>query len=154
MTLDSLTDLSLTVDLKAPRSKVWECWTRAEHLKAFFIPAPHSIESCEIDLKVGGKFNTVFLIEGNQVPSQGVFLEIIPGERLVFTDTYSAGWKPAAEPFMTAIVELSDTSSGGCHFHLVARHRSEESRKAHEDMGFFDGWTQVAKQLEALALTL
>ncbi len=85
--------------------------------------------------------------------NQGVFLEIIPQEKLVFTDSYSEGWKPAADPFMTAII-LFEEDGAGTHYTAVARHRSQEAAKSHEDMGFFDGWGTVADQLEAYAQTL
>ena len=83
--------------------------------------------------------------------NKGVYLEVVPGEKLVFTDTYTEGWKPAAEPFMTAILILSDTADGGTSYTAIARHRSPEARKTHEDMGFFDGWGTVVTQLEAYA---
>ena len=38
--------------------------------------------------------------------NKGVYLEVAPGAKLVFTDAYTEGWKPAAEPFMTAILLL------------------------------------------------
>jgi uncharacterized protein YndB with AHSA1/START domain len=36
----------------------------------------------------------------------------------------------------------------------VARHWSAETRRQHEQMGFREGWTQTARQLEALAQTI
>jgi uncharacterized protein YndB with AHSA1/START domain len=69
----------------------------------------------------------------------------------VFTDTYTEGWKPAPEPFMTAMVFLSDAPEGGTLYTAIARHRNSDSRKAHDDMGFHDGWGTVVTQLEAYA---
>lgn len=80
----------------------------AETHPAFLIPAPHKVTAVEIDLRVGGRFNTTFDVEGNLMDNKGVYLEVVPGEKLVFTDTYTEGWKPAPEPFMTAILLLSD----------------------------------------------
>ena len=154
MTLDPTTDLTFTRVLKAPRSLLWECWTTPEHIKEFFIPKPYKIDACEIDLRVGGRFNTVMNVEGTQMNNEGVYLEIIPQEKLVFTDGYSEGWKPAADPFMTAIVEFSDDGEGGTIYTATARHRSAEARETHEQMGFFDGWGTVADQLEAYAQSL
>ncbi len=62
----------------------------------------------DIDLRVGGRFNTTFDVDGNVMDNKGVYLEVVPGEKLVFTDAYTEGWKPAPEPFMTAILLLSD----------------------------------------------
>ena len=151
MKLNPETDLTFTRTLNAPRSLLWECWTTPEHIKHFFVPKPHSIDACEIDLRVGGRFNTVMNVEGNQMANEGVYLEVEERKRLVFTDTYSEGWKPAADPFMTAIIEFEDDGNGGTTYTATARHRSSEARKSHEDMGFFDGWGTVATQLEEYA---
>jgi uncharacterized protein YndB with AHSA1/START domain len=83
--------------------------------------------------------------------NKGVYLEVVPGEKLVFTDTYTEGWKPAAEPFMTAIVTFEDLGGGRTRYTAVARHRNSETARQHRDMGFHDGWGTVATQLEAYA---
>lgn len=154
MILDPETDLTFTRTLDAPRSVLWDCWTDPAHIRHFFIPKPHTIEACEMDLRCGGKFNTTFNVDGNIIRNTGVFLEIVDGRRLVFTDTYSEGWKPAADPFMTAIIDFADADKGGTTYTATARHSSPEARKSHEDMGFFDGWGMVATQLEDYARSL
>ena len=154
MNLDPQTDLSFTRTLAAPRQLIWECWTTPKHIMNFFIPKPHSVTACDIDLRVGGRFNTTFEVEGNVMENTGVYLEIVPGTRLVFTDGYSEGWKPAADPFMTAIIDLEDDGNGGTIYTATARHRSQEAAQNHEAMGFFDGWGTVVTQLEAYAQSL
>lgn len=154
MTLDPETDLILTRTLNAPRALIWQCWTRPEHLVEWFVPKPHRVVACEIDLRVGGRFNTTFEVEGNLHPNQGVFLEVVEGEKLVFTDTYTEGWKPAPEPFMTAIITLEDAGEGRTTYTAVARHRNAETARQHADMGFQDGWGTAAAQLEAHAQQL
>ncbi|WP_103763253.1 SRPBCC family protein [Roseovarius confluentis] len=154
MNLNPETDLSFTRTLNAPRALIWECWTTPEHIKHFFVPKPHSIESCEIDLRVGGRFNTVMNVEGHLMDNKGVYLEVVEMERLVFTDTYTEGWAPVPDPFMTAILDLEDDGNGGTIYTATARHRSPEAKKTHEDMGFFDGWGTVATQLEEYAQSL
>jgi uncharacterized protein YndB with AHSA1/START domain len=149
--LDPDTDLSFTRTLAVPRRLVWDCWTDPRHIPHFFIPAPHRVTAVEIDLRPGGRFNTVFEVDGAVIDNRGVFLEVVPEERLVFTDTYSEGWKPAPDPFMTAILLLADAPGGATRYTAIARHRSPASRKVHEDMGFIDGWGTVATQLETYA---
>ncbi|MDD7970821.1 SRPBCC family protein [Roseinatronobacter alkalisoli] len=154
MKLDPKTDLKLERTLAAPRALLWECWTTPEHIKQFFVPHPHLVKDCEINLRIGGRFNTVFDVEGNEMKNEGVYLEIVPEEKLVFTDTYSEGWKPSENPFMTAIILLEDAPDGGTKYTAIARHRTPESRQSHEDMGFFGGWGTVLDQLEAYAKTM
>jgi uncharacterized protein YndB with AHSA1/START domain len=154
VTFDPNTDLTFTRTIKAPRALLWECWTTPEHIKHFFVPKPHGIEKCEIDLRVGGRFNTTMNVNGTLMENKGVYLEIEDGVKLVFTDTYTEGWKPAPDPFMTAIIEFEDDGSGGTTYTATARHRSPEARQSHEEMGFHDGWGTVATQLEDYACTL
>ncbi|MGB3147884.1 MAG: SRPBCC family protein [Paracoccaceae bacterium] len=148
MDLDPKTDLSFTRTLNVPRSLVWECWTQPRHIPHFFVPRPHKVTACDIDLRVGGRFNTTFEVEGNLMDNHGVFLEVVNEEKLVFTDAYSEGWKPAPDPFMTAILILGDAAGGGTTYTAIARHRTPETRQTHEDMGFYGGWGTVVDQLE------
>jgi uncharacterized protein YndB with AHSA1/START domain len=151
MELDPDLDLVLTRELNAPREILYTCWTTPEHLMQWFVPAPHKVTACELDVRAGGACNTTFDVDGNIMENRGVYLEVIPNEKLVFTDTYSAGWKPAAEPFMTAIVTFEDIGGGRTRYTAVARHRTAETARQHEAMGFSSGWGTVAAQLEAYA---
>ncbi len=149
--LNPETDLHFTRHLAAPRALVWECWTEPRHIPHFFVPAPNKVTAVEIDLRPGGRFNTTFDVDGNVMQNHGVYLEVVPQEKLVFTDAYSEGWKPAPDPFMTAILLLSDAKDGGTTYTAIARHRSAETAEMHRNMGFFDGWGTVVTQLEAYA---
>ena len=151
MDLDPELDLQLVRDLNAPRELLYKCWTTPEHLVQWFVPKPHKVTHCELDVRPGGACNTTFEVEGNLMENNGVYLEVIPNEKLVFTDGYSAGWKPAPEPFMTAIVTFEDAGPGCTLYRAVARHRNAQAAKQHADMGFHDGWGTVATQLEAYA---
>ncbi|HCJ6521071.1 SRPBCC family protein [Enterobacter cloacae] len=147
MTLDPETDLKLERVVDAPRDLLWLCWTTPEHIKNFFIPAPHKVTECDLDLRVGGRFNTVFDVDGQRMDNRGVFLEIDPGKKLVFTDGYTEGWKPAEKPFMTAILLLEDLGEGKTRYTAIARHPTKEIREQHEQMGFHEGWGIVLDQL-------
>lgn len=154
MNLDPKTDLKLERIVDVPRELLWECWTTPEHIKNFFVPRPHTVKECEIDLRVGGRFNTLFDVDGNEMKNDGVFLEIDAGKKLVFTDAYTEGWKPSENPFMTAIILLEDVSDGVTRYTAIARHWSPEARQSHEDMGFFTGWGIVLDQLVEYAKNL
>lgn len=153
MELDPKTDLSFTRILPVPRALIWECWTEARHLPNFFIPRPHKITACDLDLRVGGRFNTTFDVEGNVMENKGVYLEVIPEQRLVFTDAYTEGWKPSPEPFMTAILDLEDAPEG-TKYTATARHLNPEKAAQHEKMGFYQGWGIVVDQLVEYAQSL
>jgi uncharacterized protein YndB with AHSA1/START domain len=148
---DPTLDLVLTRDIAAPRDVLYMCWTTPEHLMQWFVPKPHKVAACKLDVRPGGACNTTFDVEGNIMENKGVYLEVVPNEKLVFTDTYTEGWKPASEPFMTAIVTFEDIGGGRTRYTAIARHRNAEAAKTHADMGFQDGWGTVATQLEEYA---
>jgi uncharacterized protein YndB with AHSA1/START domain len=149
--LDPVLDLVLERDINAPRALLYTCWTTPEHLVHWFVPKPHRVTSCELDVRVGGACNTTFDVDGNLMENNGVYLDVVPNEKLVFTDAYTVGWKPVAEPFMTAILVFEDLPEGRTRYTAIARHRSAESAEQHRAMGFHDGWGTVVTQLEDYA---
>lgn len=151
MKLDPDLDLVLTRDLSAPRDVLFDCWTNEQHLPHWFVPKPHKVTSCTLDPRPGGACETTFDVDGNIMENKGVYLEVIPNEKLVFTDTYSVGWKPNPDPFMTAILTFEDLGDGRTRYTAIARHRNKDAAEQHKAMGFHDGWGTVATQLEAYA---
>ncbi len=149
--LDPDLDLVLVREVNAPREILYRCWTTPEHLVHWFVPKPHKVTACTLDVRPGGVCNTTFDVDGNEMQNNGVYLEVIPNEKLVFTDAYTAGWKPAPEPFMTAILTFEDIGGGRTKYTAIARHRNADTAKAHKDMGFYDGWGTVVTQLEEYA---
>jgi uncharacterized protein YndB with AHSA1/START domain len=149
--LDPELDLVLVRELNAPREILYRIWTTPEHLVHWFVPKPHRVTACELDVRPGGACNTTFDVEGNIMENKGVYLEVVPNEKLVFTDTYTAGWKPSPEPFMTAIVTFEDVAPGRTKYTAIVRHRNADAAKSHRDMGFFDGWGTMTDQMEDYA---
>lgn len=144
---DPRLDLVLERVVDVPRELVWEAWTQPEHVKVWFCPRPWSVTECEIDLRPGGMFRTVMCSpEGNQFPNVGCFLEVVPNQRLVWTDALLPGYRPSEEPFMTGIIQL-ESQGTSTKYTAIALHRDEEGRKRHEAMGFADGWGKALDQL-------
>ena len=145
-------DLVLTRLIDAPAAKLYRCWTDAALIPQWFVPKPWTISQAQLDVRPGGASLIVMRDpDGNEYPNAGVYLEVVPDRKLVFTDAYTAGWVPTDKPFMTAIVTFEDLGGGRSRYTAVARHRSAEAAKTHSDMGFHDGWGTVATQLEAYA---
>lgn len=146
---DPRLDLVLERVIDVPPELVWAAWTRPEQLKAWFTPRPWTTVDCEIDLRPGGIFRTVMRSpEGEDHPSVGCYLEVVENERLVWTDTLGPRWRPAEEPFMTAVITL-EPHGGGTRYTAIAMHRDEAGRSKHEEMGFHEGWGQALDQLVA-----
>jgi uncharacterized protein YndB with AHSA1/START domain len=148
--IPSNNDLVLERFVDVPPAKVWEAWTTPEILMKWFTPHPWKTKSVELDLRPGGKFNSVMLSpEGQEFPNNGCVLEVVPGKKLVFTDTVHENFRPSANPFMTAIVEIIPEGKG-TRYRATALHKDEETKKKHEEMGFHHGWGAALDQMVAL----
>lgn len=146
---DPRLDLVLERVVDVPRELVWAAWTRPEHVRHWLAPAPWTCTDCEIDLRPGGIFRSVMRSpDGKDHPNTGCFLEIVPEERLVWTDALLPGYRPAEQPFMTAVITL-ERRGNGTRYVAMAMHRDEATRKRHEEMGFHEGWGQCLDQLVA-----
>lgn len=145
-------DLVLTRIIDAPREKLFRAWTEPELLKQWFAPLPYTTPVAELDVRPGGA-NLVVMRDpqGNDMPNRGVYLEIVPNERLVLTDAYTEAWEPAAKPFMTVILTFEDVGGGKTSYTARARHWTTADREMHEKMGFHVGWGICTDQLAALA---
>jgi uncharacterized protein YndB with AHSA1/START domain len=85
--------------------------------------------------------------EGQEFPNAGVFLEIVPNEKLVLTDAYTAGWEPNPNHFFTAILTFESLPNGGTRYTARARHWTKEACTKHAAMGFAEGWGKAFDQL-------
>lgn len=150
---DARLDLVLERVVDVRPELVWAAWTTPEHIKKWFTPAPWKTVDCEIDLRPGGAFRTTMQSpEGQLFPNTGCYLEVVPNQKLVWTDALLPGYRPANESFMTAII-LIEPKGAGTKYTAIAIHKDEEGRKKHEEMGFAEGWGTALDQLVALVKT-
>ena len=148
-------ELVLTRIMDVPREKLYKCWTTPELMKQWFAPKPYTVPHVATDLRAGGSSLVVMKSpEGVEMPCPGVYLEVIPNEKLVFTDAFTSAWQPSEKPFMTAIITFEDLGGGKTRYTARALHWTVADREAHEQMGFHTGWGVVAGQLEELAKTI
>jgi uncharacterized protein YndB with AHSA1/START domain len=78
--------VTLTRIYDAPRALVWRAWTDPKHMAQWFGPRGFTAH-CELDVRVGGAFRIVMHgCDGNDYPMKGTFREIVPPERLVFSN--------------------------------------------------------------------
>ena len=149
-------DRELVLDrlIDAPREKVFRCWTDPQLLVQWFAPKPWSTPHAELDVRPGGSSMVVMADpEGNEFPNPGIYLDVVPNERLVFTDAFTSAWEPSERPFF--VCELTFADEGGKTRYIArAKHWNIETKEEHEKMGFHEGWGICADQLEALARTI
>ncbi len=150
-------DLDLVLDrvVEVPPALVYRAWTEPEHLMPWFCPKPWRTTECEIDLRPGGKFRTVMEgPAGERNDHEGCWLEIVPERRLVWTGLMTAGFRPSSipneVPVFTCILTLTPEGKG-TRYRAHVMHRDPAGKRAHEAMGFSQGWGAALDQLVALA---
>ncbi len=142
-------ELSITRLIEASPETVYRVWT--ERTGEWWAPKPYTTPEVNIDLRPGGRCRMLMRApDGTNLPDEeGVFLEVEPNRRIVFTNAFAPGWIPQ-DPFMVVIITFEPEGSGTRYTALV-RHWNEETLKQHEAMGFHEGWGIVAGQLADLA---
>ena len=147
-------ELVLTRLIDAPREMLYRCWTEPALLKQWFAPKPYATPLAEMDVRPGGSSLIVMRgPDGQDMTNRGVYLDVVPNERLVLTDAFTEAWQPSAKPFMTVILTFEKQGEKTLYTARV-RHWTVEDREAHEKMGFHVGWGICTDQLAALAARL
>ncbi len=142
--------LSLTRHIPAPPDAVYRAWTEPSLLVQWFTPAPWTTVRAELDVRPGGSSLVVMRgPDGAEHENRGVYLEVVPNARLVFTDAYTEAWRPSEKAFMTGIITF-EAEGDGTRYTAAVRHWSEADRAAHEGMGFHAGWGLATDQLTAV----
>jgi uncharacterized protein YndB with AHSA1/START domain len=143
-------DLRLTRLIDAPPERVYRAWTEPSLLRQWFAPRPWTTSRVENDVRAGG---TSLLImrspDGQEFSNCGVYLEVVPNRRIVFTDAYTSAWELSENPFMTGILTFEAVGEA-TRYTAVVRHWTIAAREAHEKMGFHQGWPVCTEQLAAL----
>jgi uncharacterized protein YndB with AHSA1/START domain len=92
-------EFTLTWTLDAPPEDVFRAWTDPDHLDWFYNDAfPVPAEPIELELRVGGVWRQHMVIDaGTGYVTGGVYREIVPNEKLVFSWGAPGGW-PELDP--------------------------------------------------------
>ena len=80
-------------NLDAPVDLVWKMWTEPDHFKAWYGPTGARITVAEFDVRVGGTRQVCMEMDTPNGSMQmwfiGEHLEVVPTERLVYTESMS-----------------------------------------------------------------
>jgi uncharacterized protein YndB with AHSA1/START domain len=162
MAVNDELDLRLERTLDAPRNLVWRAWTDPEHIRRWWAPRPYETPECEIELRPGGKFFTRMTgPDGFDYAAAACILEVVPGERIVWSSTMKDGYRPNefaddgcnGFPF-TAIHTFEDAGGGKTRYTATVLHATAKDRDAHDAMGFDNGWGTCADQMAEVARSL
>jgi uncharacterized protein YndB with AHSA1/START domain len=84
-------EIILTRLFDAPRHLVFEAMTKPEHIRRWWgnLGDGYSVPVCEVDLRVGGAWRFVNRHPKGEAEFYGVYREIAPPDRLVFTEIFA-----------------------------------------------------------------
>jgi uncharacterized protein YndB with AHSA1/START domain len=104
VTLPSACTIEIVRRFAAPRARVFDAWTKADQIAAWWDPRRQPLAACDVDLRPGGGFR--FLPQGSAAhPFVGQYREIVPPARLVFA---TPGPSPGSETVGTLVFEEHD----------------------------------------------
>jgi uncharacterized protein YndB with AHSA1/START domain len=145
---------TLTREIGASREDVWASWTDPAELHWFFSGQQDPGEEVSVDLRVGGAWRLLMVVsENTRYVTGGVYREIVPGERLVFSWGAVDGW-PAIDPsdldtVPLTTVELSAIPTG-TKLSLTASFPDRISDAAAQEWlesGMREGWGMTIDRL-------
>jgi uncharacterized protein YndB with AHSA1/START domain len=147
-------ELAIRRLIDAPPEKVFRAWTDPKLMVEWFAPKPWSVARVENDVRAGGSTLVVMKSpEGQEMPCPGIYLEIIPNKKIVFTDAFTRTWEPSGQPFFVGVLTFEE-QNGKTIYTARAKHWTKEARNQHEKMGFHEGWAICADQLEEVVKKL
>jgi uncharacterized protein YndB with AHSA1/START domain len=143
-------ELVLVRESDVPAARFFAAWTSAETYPIWFCPKPWYVSDVKLDVRPGGS-SSMFICgpNGEKFPNGGLYLEIVPNEKIVFTDAFTGDWEPNPNFMFTGILTFETLPNGRTRYTARARHWTKEGSEKHASMGFHDGWGKVFEQLEA-----
>jgi uncharacterized protein YndB with AHSA1/START domain len=132
--------LTLKRRLKASPEAVYAAWTDPEKIVRWFGPDTGPVKQAEIDLRVGGRYFVIFNTEdGEQHHVSGVYREVAPNEKLVFTWT----WRTLPERESVVTILIKPDGSGSLLTLMHEKFFDGPARDRHRE-----GWTGCLDKLE------
>jgi uncharacterized protein YndB with AHSA1/START domain len=144
MSTQTATKPSLTLKrrLKAPPAKVFAAWIDPEKVKRWMGPSGGKALRVESDPRTGGRYRWVMQSPtGEEHDVGGVYREVIPNEKLVFT----WAWKSTPERESLVTVLLKPDGDGTLLTLTHEQFFDDEARDRHQG-----GWTGALDKMEKL----
>jgi uncharacterized protein YndB with AHSA1/START domain len=130
--------LKITRIIHAPRQEMFEAWTNAASVKQWMCPEGSSVSFVELDVRVGGAFRVDMHIDGADTIHTGIYREIIPPEKLVFT------WVSKHTHYRESLVTLEFLAHGEATELILLQTRLPDDEAAERHTV---GWTQLIEHL-------
>src|SRR5262245_1911754 len=142
-------ELVVTRTFNGPARIVFEAWTKPELFTQWWVPKSMSASllSCEMDVRVGGRYRLVFDLEASEpMAFFGTYLEVTPHSRLVWTND------EAGDAGQVTTVTFEEKAGKT----LLVMHELYPSKEALDaaGTGAADATVETFQQLDALLVTL
>jgi uncharacterized protein YndB with AHSA1/START domain len=144
-------EIAFTREFDGPRKLVFAAFTKPAMVQRWLLgPGGWTMPVCEIDLRVGGKYRYVWRhSDGREMGMGGVYCEIAPPERMVFTEKFDHAWYPG-EALIT--VELRERDGKTTLTELI-RYESRKARDGVLQSGMRRGVVASYDRLEKILAT-
>ncbi|WP_037309933.1 SRPBCC family protein [Amycolatopsis orientalis] len=103
-----MADLTITRLLDAPRELAFRVWTDPDHLAKWWGPDGFSTTSCTVNLTEGGRWRTCMSDGETELWASGVYHEIVPPERLVFSFAWEEEGARGHDTLVTVVLADRD----------------------------------------------
>jgi uncharacterized protein YndB with AHSA1/START domain len=144
--LPSDLEIAFTRTFMWKRSLLFEAWTKPEHVKHWWGCDGSRVVACEMDVRIGGSWHIVLRMpDGTDHSFSGKYMQIVPDERLVYTEQYEN--PHVGNPEWVTTVDFIETESGSQLTHNI-HHRSREARDGHLKAGMESGERQSLRRLD------
>jgi uncharacterized protein YndB with AHSA1/START domain len=142
-------ELLITRTFEAPASLLFALWSQPEHMKCWMGPANFNCPEATIDFRVGGAYRAMIKsAEHGENWFGGIYREIEPNKRLVFTFTWdNNGPSAGVETLVTITFEESDGRT-------VQTFHQRPFRSVERRDGHVGGWTETFDKLAAYAASI
>jgi uncharacterized protein YndB with AHSA1/START domain len=144
-------ELAASRHFAAPPALVFDAWTNPARMREWMLgPDGWTMAVCDVDLRAGGAWRFAWRgPDGEELGMQGVYREVSPPGRLVFTEAWGGDWP---ETLNTVLLAEED---GGTRLTCIVEFVSTGARAAAFSTGMSQGMTQsldrLAEQLAARA---
>ena len=145
-------EILIVREFDAPKHLVYKAYTTPELVSRWWPGERGEMETCEIDLRVGGKWRYAMVAKGGfPVAFHGEFSEIVETERLVTTEVYEGAPPGLEDPINIVTFE---ESGGRTTLTIVMKVESREVRDMIIDSGMESGLQEGMDLLEQIAREL
>ena len=153
VTLPADNQILITREFNAPARLVWKAYTTPELIKRWWAGERGTVDSVEVDLRVGGRWRYVMTANpGFEVAFHGEYREIEEPVRLVNTEAFEGIPDPDGN---AALCTMTLTEKDGrTSVEVLVEHRTKEGRDQHLNSGMETGMQESLDALEVVAVSL